>query len=50
MTHFSLNRRERRFLEGFVTCPAAAESCAARKPCSVSRQTAYNWWARFSAR
>jgi transposase len=66
MTHFSLKRRERRFLEEFVTCPCgsrelrraqallwlgageSAEDVAARL--RVSRQTVYNWWARFSAR
>ncbi len=66
MTDFSLNRRERRFLEDFVTCPCgsrelrraqallwlsageSAEEVAARL--RVSRQTVYNWRARFSAR
>jgi transposase len=66
MTHFSLNRRERRFLEDFMTCPCSsrelrraqallwlgegedAEAVAERL--RVSRQTVYNWWARFSAR
>lgn len=67
MTHFfSLKRQERRFLEGFVTCPCGSrelrraqallwlgagegvEEVAARL--RVSRQTVYNWRARFSAR
>lgn len=66
MTDFSLNRRERRFLEDFVTCPCgsrdlrraqallwlaageSAEEVAARL--RVSRQTVYNWRARFSVR
>lgn len=66
MTHFSLKRRERRFLEDFVTCPCAsrelrraqallwlgagesAEAVAARL--RVSRQSVYNWRARFSER
>ena len=66
MTDFSLNRRERRFLEDFVTCPCGsrelrraqallwlgagecAEAVAARL--RVSRQTVYNWRARFCAR
>jgi transposase len=66
MTHFSLKRRERRFLEDFVTCPCgsrelrraqallwlgAGESAAdVAARLRVSRQTVYNWWARFSAR
>lgn len=66
MTHFPLKRRERRLLEDFVTCPCgsrelrraqallwlaageSAEGVAARL--RVSRQTVYNWRARFSAR
>jgi len=66
MTHFSLKRRERRFLEDFVTCPCgsrelrraqallwlgegeSAEAVAARL--RVSRQSVYNWRARFSER
>jgi transposase len=66
MTHFSLTRRERRLLEGFVTCPCGSrelrraqallwlgsgesvEEVAARL--RVSRQSVYNWRARFSAR
>ncbi len=66
MTDFSLNRRERRSLEDFVTCPCgsrelrraqallwlgageSAEAVAARL--RVSRQTVYNWQARFCAR
>jgi len=66
MTDFSLKLRERRFLEGFVTCPcgsrelrraqallwlgagAGVEEVAARL--RVSRQTVYNWQARFCAR
>lgn len=66
MTHFSLKRRERRFLEDFVTCPCGSrelrraqallwlgagestEEVAARL--RVSRQTVYNWRARFSTR
>ena len=64
MTDFSLKPRERRFLEGFVTCPCgsrelrraqallwlgkgeSAEAVAERL--RVSRQTVYNWRARFS--
>jgi transposase len=66
MTHISLKRRERRFLEDFVTCPCgsrelrraqallwlgAGESAeeVAERLC-VSRQTVYNWRARFSSR
>src|SRR5829696_2771748 len=66
MTHFSLKRRERRFLEDFVTCPCggrelrraqallwlgtgeSAEAVAARL--RVSRQSVYNWRARFPER
>lgn len=66
MTHFSLKRRERRFLEDFVNCPcgsrelrraqallwlgagACVEEVAERL--RVSRQTVYNWQARFCAR
>lgn len=66
MTDFSLNRRERHFLEDFVICPCggrelrraqalrwlvsgeSTEEIAARL--RVSRQTVYNWRARFSAR
>lgn len=66
MTDFSLNRRERRFLEEFVTCPCgsrelrraqallwlgqgeSAEAVAERL--RVSRQTVYNWRARYSTR
>src|SRR5215211_1730568 len=66
MTHFSLKRRERRFLEDYVTCPCgsrelrraqallwlgsgeSAEEVAARL--RVSRQTVYNWRARFPTR
>ena len=66
MTDFSLKLRERRFLEGFVTCPcgsrelrraqallwlgegAGVEEVAERL--RVSRQTVYNWQARFCAR
>jgi transposase len=66
MTHFSLKRRERRFLEDFVACPCgsrelrraqallwlgtgeSAEEVAERL--RVSRQTVYNWRARFSTR
>lgn len=66
MTDFSLKRRERRFLEDFVTCPCGsrelrraqallwlgagerAEAVAERL--RVTRQTVYNWRARFSTR
>lgn len=66
MTDFSLKRRESRFLEEFVTCPCGSrelrraqallwlgsgegvEEVAARL--RVSRQTVYNWRARFSTR
>jgi transposase len=66
MIHFSLKRRERRFLEDYVTCSCgsrelrraqallwlgageSAEEVAERL--RVSRQTVYNWRARFSAR
>jgi transposase len=66
MIDFSLKRRERRSLEDFVTCSCgsrelrraqallwlgageSAEEVAARL--RVSRQTVYNWWARFSTR
>jgi transposase len=66
MTHFPLNSRERRFLEDFVTCPCgsrelrraqallwlgageSAEEVAARL--RISRQTVYNWRARFATR
>jgi len=66
MTDFSLNRRERRFLEGFVASPCggrelrraqallwlgAGESVeAVAERLRVARQTVYNWRARFSAR
>jgi hypothetical protein len=66
MTDFSLNRRELRFLEELVTCPCgsrelrraqvllwlgqgeSAEAVAERL--RVSRQTVYNWRARYCAR
>jgi len=66
MTHFSLKHRERRFLEAFVTCPCggrelrraqaliwldegeSVEEVAERL--RVSRQSVYNWQARFSTR
>ena len=66
MIDFSLKRRERRLLEDFMTCPCgsrelrraqallwlgageSAEEVAARL--RVSRQTVYNWRARFSTR
>ncbi len=66
MTDFSLSRRGRRFLEDFVTCPCGSrelrraqallwlgagesvDEVAARL--RVSRQTIYNWQARFCAR
>lgn len=66
MTDFSLNRRERRFLEDFVTCSCggrelrraqallwlgAGESVeAVAERLRVARQTVYNWRMRFSAR
>src|ERR1051325_5786822 len=66
MSHFSLKRRERRFLEEFVTCPcgsrelrraqallwlSAGESVEeVAERLRVSRQTVYNWRGRFSAR
>ena len=66
MTHFSLKRRERRFLEDFVTCPCGSRELrraqallwisagdsveAVAERLRVSRQSVYNWQARFSAR
>jgi transposase len=66
MTDFSLKRRERRFLEDFVTCSCggrelrraqallwlgAGESVeAVAERLRVARQTVYNWRARFAAR
>jgi transposase len=66
MTHFSLNRRERRCLEDFVTCPCGSRELRRAQALlwlgagesaedvaarlRVSRQTVYNWWTRFSAR
>ena len=66
MTHFSLKRRERRFLEDFVTCPCGGRELrraqallwlgegesveAVAERLRVSRQSVYNWQARFSAR
>src|SRR5215207_7130757 len=66
MTDFSLKRQERRFLEGFVTCPCGSRELrraqallwisagdsveAVAERLRVSRQSVYNWQARFSAR
>jgi len=66
MAHFSLNRRERHFLERFVTCPcgsrelrraqallwlSAGESVEeVAERLRASRQTVYNWRARFATR
>lgn len=66
MTHFSLKRRERRFLEEFVTCPCGSRELRRAQALlwlsmgesigevaerlRVSRQTVYNWRVRFSTR
>ena len=66
MIHFSLNRRERRFLEDFMTCPCGSRELrraqallwlgegegveAVAERLRVSRQTVYNWRVRFSTR
>ena len=66
MTHFSLKRRERRLLEGFVTCPCGSRELRRAQALlwlgsgesveevaerlRVSRQSVYNWRERFSAR
>jgi transposase len=66
MTHFSLKRRERRFLEDFVTCPCGSRELRRAQALlwlgagesaeevaarlRVSRQTVSNWRARFSTR
>ena len=66
MTDFSLNRRERRFLEDFVACPCGGRELLRAQALlwlgsgesaeevaarlRVSRQTVYNWRERFSTR
>jgi transposase len=66
MTDFSLKRRERHFLEGFVTCPCGSRELrraqallwlgsgesveAVAERLRVARQSVYNWRERFSAR
>jgi transposase len=66
MTDFSLKRRERRFLEDFMSCPCGGRELrraqallwlgegdgveAVAARLRVSRQTVYNWRVRFSTR
>ncbi|MDQ3753450.1 MAG: helix-turn-helix domain-containing protein [Acidobacteriota bacterium] len=63
MTDFPLKPRERRFLEGFVTCPCGSRELRRAQALlwlgagegveevaerlRVSRQTVYNWRVRF---